>query len=162
MITAARFTVHGTPVPQGSKRVVPTPKGARAIDVNRGPLLAWRQCVIAEALEWLVQDGHATLTGPVGVRATFLLPPPRSLPKRDTGQWTQRRPDLDKLIRAVLDALTIARMFGDDAQVARLEVVKRYALPEEPLSVTIDVEQLAPLHVNGDGVEDPWAQLELW
>lgn len=148
-MVVARFTVHGSPVPQGSKKVVPTPHGARAIDVNRGPLMAWRQSVTDAAVAWRATHGNGDMpwTGPVWVRATFLLPPPKSLPKRDVGQWQRKRPDIDKLTRALLDALTTARLFGDDAQVALLEVSKRYALPEEPLSCTVEASVLDPLAI---------------
>lgn len=58
------------------------------------------------------------------MRARFALPRPRSRPKRD--HWPDRRPDLDKLGRALLDALT-GIVFLDDAQVVALDPTKEYA-----------------------------------
>ena len=39
------------------------------------------------------------------------------------------RPDVDKYIRATLDALTSAGAYGDDAQVVSLRAVKAHAAP---------------------------------
>ena len=39
------------------------------------------------------------------------------------------RPDIDKLARAILDALTDARVWPDDGQVVTMHVEKRYGEP---------------------------------
>jgi crossover junction endodeoxyribonuclease RusA len=69
---------------------------------------------------------------PVYVRLEFVLPRPVSTPKRRTPPAV-KRPDVDKLARAVLDALTSAGALADDSQVVDLHPIKRLAeLDETP------------------------------
>lgn len=60
----------------------------------------------------------------VYVWIAFYMPRPASLPKRQTDMV--KRPDIDKLGRACLDALTDV-CFEDDSQVINLYMYKRYA-----------------------------------
>ena len=98
----------GAPAPQGSKRHV---GGGRLVESSRavGP---WREAVRAETQR--AASGHS-LRGAVGVRLSFILPRPRShyrtgrnahLLRDSAPVWPASRPDLDKLVRAVLDGLT--------------------------------------------------------
>jgi Holliday junction resolvase RusA-like endonuclease len=76
--------------------------------------------------------GDPRLTGPVFVRATFWLPV-ADVTVKGSG-------DLDKLLRSVLDALTRAGVYGDDAQVTRSEQVKYGCLDGEPMGVLLEFE----------------------
>lgn len=89
---------------------------------HRSGLVAWRHAIGDQAR--IAMGFLPALDGPVAVRARFALPRPRSRPKRD--HWPDRRPDLDKLGRALLDALT-GIVFLDDAQVVALDPTKEYA-----------------------------------
>jgi Holliday junction resolvase RusA-like endonuclease len=60
---------------------------------------------------------------PVSVRITFLMPRPKTV-KRHTPTVP---PDIDKLCRAVLDALTDVGVWVDDSQVVDLGATKIYA-----------------------------------
>lgn len=51
------------------------------------------------------------------------------------------RPDLDKLVRAVCDPLTM-RVYHDDSQIVLLVASKRFCNPQEPEGVYITIEQL--------------------
>jgi Holliday junction resolvase RusA-like endonuclease len=62
---------------------------------------------------------------------------PRSAPK--SRLWPDRKPDLDKLERGCLDALTSAAVIEDDARVVRLSSWKRYALPGEATGVGVTI-----------------------
>jgi len=111
------FAVLGTPAPQGSKRHV-----GRGIMVESCKALApWRESVIWAARE---ARGDVTINGPVAVAIVFYLPRPKSAPKRVTVPF--RKPDLDKLCRGVLDALTIAGVIDDDALVVLLHARKLF------------------------------------
>ena len=96
----------------------------------------WRQDVAAAALD--AMRGLPMLTGPLGMTVVFTLPKPLSAPKRRR-TWPCRRPDLDKLLRSTLDALT-GEVFADDAQIVSLRAAKAY--PREfdsgPQSGTLD------------------------
>jgi Holliday junction resolvase RusA-like endonuclease len=133
--TQLTFTVRGRPVPQGG--LTAYARGSRAILTHkrRPELEAWRSAIAAAASEAI---GDAPLIeGPVAVSATFVLERPRShfLPanarrptpelRLDAPVWHAGKPDLDKLVRALLDALT-AVVIRDDSQVASLGATKHY------------------------------------
>ena len=63
------------------------------------------------------------------------MPRPKSAPKRSTPAAI-KRPDIDKLARAVLDALT-GVWLEDDSHVVCLRATKRIALPGELPGVAI-------------------------
>lgn len=63
---------------------------------------------------------------PVAVRLHFYVQRPKSAPKRIVLPAT--RPDIDKLARAVLDAMTSV-VFVDDALVVDLQIVKSFGAP---------------------------------
>lgn len=114
----------GLPQQQGSKN----PWGGEA---NK-KLAPWRGHVTQTVGEaW----GDAPLLlGPVEMRVTFAFPRPKghygsgrnaSVLKPNAPMYKTSAPDLDKLVRAIGDALT-ARVFRDDAQVAVWVVRKVY------------------------------------
>lgn len=139
------FTVRGLPVPQGSGRSFVA--GGKAVHVTTSaPLLAWRGAIAAEARD-AVSGG--LLTGPIGVEFAFrpaarpashYLPANTRRPVRvlrlDAPVWHTGRPDVDKLARAGLDALS-AVAFDDDCRVAWLLVTKRW--PDEGEAPGVDV-----------------------
>lgn len=117
------FRVYGTPIPQGSMRgFVARGKGkARVILTSANTKTEpWRQDVAAQALAAKVP--HITI-GPVHLTVTFFMPHPVSRPKKCT--HPDVRPDLDKLVRAILDALT-GIAWRDDAQVCTIIAAKVY------------------------------------
>lgn len=126
--------VAGTPAPQGSKRVF----NGHVVDVNPRALKEWRELVAHEAQRYGVQRIE---TEPVQITLDFYFSRPKAH-FRANGQikdsaphYPATRPDIDKLARAVLDALT-GVAFRDDAQVARLDVRKRYA-DNDPTGVRV-------------------------
>lgn len=130
--------VLGIPVPQGSKRVF----HGHLVDVNHAKLRDWRAAV-ANAIR-----RENVLTGPVSVKLDFYLPRPQG--HYGTGRNAQvlrpsapivpqTKPDIDKLVRACLDALT-GMAFRDDSQVAMLQARKFYADERQP-GVHIEIEE---------------------
>ena len=75
--------------------------------------------------------------GPVTVRIDFHLPRPKTLPKRV--KYHCKKPDLDKLARGSLDAMT-GTLWTDDAQVVDLHVVKHYAGTQPQACVFVEGE----------------------
>jgi crossover junction endodeoxyribonuclease RusA len=129
-----RIEVAGIPAPQGSKRHV---GGGRMVEMSRavGP---WREAVRAEtqrALAALPNNGCASglgsfAHGPKRVDICFYLPRPKSAPR--SVEFPVKRPDLDKLVRAVLDGMTAGGAWPDDSEVIEITAQKVFASSRGP------------------------------
>jgi Holliday junction resolvase RusA-like endonuclease len=119
------FEVVGDPVPQGSKRAFLPPGQTRPVivDDNKGPLRTWRDTMRSAATDAMGQQPLPYFDGPVAVRLTFRLVQPKTVKR----VYPAVKPDLDKLVRAALDAFTSARVWQDDAQVVQILTSKVYA-----------------------------------
>lgn len=119
------MTIHvfiaGDPAPQGSKRHV---GGGRMVESSK-QVKPWRSD-IRSALLTAAGDPAEKFDGPVHVTMTFVMRRPKSAPKRSTPPATKKA-DIDKLARAVLDAVTSAGVWRDDRQVIGMYAGKRLA-----------------------------------
>lgn len=131
--------VVGIPVPQGSKRVF----NGRLVDVNHSKLRDWRALVATS-----LPTQQTLLAGPVSVRLDFYLPRPKghfgsgrnaAVLRPSAPLYPAVKPDIDKLVRACLDALT-GMAFRDDSQVVSLHARKLFADGRHP-GVHIEVEE---------------------
>lgn len=117
--------VPGEPAPQGSTRAFVV-NGHANITHDNSKTLPWRTAIQAEILR---QAGKLRIefpeSEPVSLSMEFVLPRPKSEPKTRTRPHT-RKPDGDKLARAVGDALS-GLVYRDDAQVTRMTWSKRTA-----------------------------------
>jgi len=111
--------VPGVPVPQGSMSCV----NGRMFHSNKS-LPAWRKAV-QEALEGEIVG--AAFSGAVYAYLTFILPRPPSVARIKPCV----KPDLDKLVRAVLDAVEAAAVLHNDSQVCEMHAIKRYVRENE-------------------------------
>lgn len=118
------FTVYGVPVPQGSTKAF-LPKGWKRpiVTADNKRTKPWRQAIIDASLG--AMDGRAPIEGPAHLVVCFYLPRPKSAPRRVVEPT--KRPDLDKLVRAVSDALTSAGVWRDDDQVVFVSARKVFA-----------------------------------
>jgi Holliday junction resolvase RusA-like endonuclease len=117
--------VRGTPAPQGSKSYKGHRAGKPVLVESCAAVPAWREAVVTAAREAMRRAGFITMSAPSIVVIDFYLARPASAPKRRT--VPDRRPDLDKLIRSTLDALTTAGVIEDDARVVEITARKHYA-----------------------------------
>ena len=78
---------------------------------------------------------------PVSVKLEFVMRRPKSAPKRTTPPAT-KKPDLDKLTRAVFDAITSAGVWDDDSQVVDAHISKRIANLDEVSGCWIELTKL--------------------
>ena len=134
------FQVHGLPVPQGSTRSWLV-NGKPIITSTAKGLSTWRR-LVADVAQRFAPD--EPWEGPVGVDLHFGLPKPKSAPKKRR-VWPDKRPDLDKLTRAVLDALTYV-VFADDSQVVEIRATKDYGAP----GVAVEIHRIADLDPPGE------------
>jgi Holliday junction resolvase RusA-like endonuclease len=132
------FTVFGfEPRPQGSKKYVGTRRTAAGnnipliIEASPG-LPVWRKAVADAVIQAMQDSGDLSkFEGAVKVEAVFYLTRRKSVKRA----LPIVPPDVDKLSRSLLDACK--GVWGDDAQVVRLEVSKKYATGEPGVAVTI-------------------------
>jgi len=131
------FFAPGIPITQGSKTPMGVKSGKCIMVESAKGLKPWREAVKYAAIAEKNPD-WIPFTGPVKLSALFAFPRPKNHYKGNdpTRELKPGAPfyhylsqkDLDKLLRAVFDALTQANVYRDDGQVAALEhVVKRYA-----------------------------------
>jgi crossover junction endodeoxyribonuclease RusA len=116
------IVVEGTPVPQGSFRHI----GNGRIIAANPKLNAWRQTIADQVSE---KTAVRLIDGFCRVDLVFTLPRPKSVPKSRRTRPTTK-PDLDKLVRAALDAISLPRyvqLLTDDSIVTDLHAAKRYA-----------------------------------
>lgn len=127
-----RLFVPGRPAPQGSKRHV-----GNGIMIESSKAVApWRTAVAWHASQLYTGP---VLDGALAVEIEFVMPRPASCPKRSTPAAT-KRPDLDKLARAVLDALT-GLVWRDDSLITDLHPIKRLAEIGEQTGAHITVNE---------------------
>lgn len=124
MAAPLTFTVLGEPIPKGSTKAFYVPKLKRAIVTHDNPRTrTWAQSVLEAAIA--AYGNAAPLDGPVALTLRFYLPKPKSAPKRLVDQV--KKPDLDKLVRALKDGLTRAGIYHDDSQVVATVASKYFA-----------------------------------
>jgi Holliday junction resolvase RusA-like endonuclease len=127
--------VIGTPAPQGSKSYKGHRAGKPVLVESCAAVTAWRQAVECAAREAMRRTGFTTMFGPSTITVDFYLARPGSVPKRRT--VPDRRPDLDKLVRSTLDALTTAGTLQDDARVVEICARKHYASDVAGARITV-------------------------
>lgn len=129
-----RVFVPGQPAPQGSKRHV----GHGIMVESCKQVKPWRSDIRSHLLDAAGQPLHVFGDAPVHVSLEFIMRRPKSAPKRTTPPAV-KKPDLDKLARAVLDAISSAGVWGDDSQVVSARLKKRIALVGEQSGCWIDI-----------------------
>lgn len=131
----------GQPAPQGSKRAVGRRRNGSTILIESSKRLKpWRETV-RDALI-IAYGEREQLVGAVFVQLDFVLPRPKHLIGKPTPPHVVK-PDFDKLIRAVCDAITFSGTWKDDSQVTDSAISKRYAQDGEESGVLILIRSLS-------------------
>lgn len=134
MTPAFQAFVPGIPRPQGSKRHV---GGGRMIESSKY-VKAWREKV--SQISKHAHRGREPLTGPQRLDLVLVMPARKKEPH--PGSWHTVKPDLDKLIRAIDDALTTAGIITDDSTITAITAIKRRAKKDEPPGAHITLTPL--------------------
>lgn len=127
MSDGVSFSVRGTPMPKGSTTRMPNgatlPAGTTD---SRRRMAEWRNDVRHEAQRQM--DGRVPFDGAVRLFVDFALLPPKTTIRKYQWGWLPhtRKPDADKLLRMVCDALT-GVVWRDDSQACIIAVNKHYA-----------------------------------
>ena len=123
------FKVNGQPKPQPRPRAFV--RGGRASVYNPDSAKEWKNAV-RYAVHGLI---NKPISRPVNVCLEFYMPRPKShyrsgkfshVLKDSAPRRHVKTPDVDNLAKAVLDALTNANAWVDDAQVVTLLVTKQW------------------------------------
>ena len=134
------FRVFGIPAPQGSKRHV----GRGIMIESSSKVKPWRESVKGAAIEdgQMFERDQALA---ISIDFIFKRPPSVSQKKRPNHIVT---PDLDKLVRSTMDALTQAGTWADDSQVVWLQASKQYSSsPAERPGAWIQIVQSLDGHL---------------
>lgn len=137
------FVVDGAPAPQGSKTVASTKAGGSFVRDDNRALGPWRNAVAARAREAMA--GRAPLAGPLELDVAFVFARPKAHYRtgKRAGElkasapiYCDKRPDLDKLVRAVGDAIT-GIVVVDDALIVEMRARKAYGSPSAHIAVRV-------------------------
>jgi Holliday junction resolvase RusA-like endonuclease len=129
------FVVDGVPAPKGSKN----PFGGESNPRTK----PWQAAVATEAAR--AMDGREIMAGPMRLQVTFWFPRPKNhfgtgrnieKLKETAAHFHTSKPDIDKLVRAVGDALS-GTVFRDDAQIVEMRAIKLYTSTGARALVTV-------------------------
>jgi Holliday junction resolvase RusA-like endonuclease len=111
-----KIFIPGLPVQEGNITPWGTHREGERLD-------DWRRAI---AFGYRGLGGECYLSGPVTVFAKFGMKPPKGKLPNDRQGYPTVRPDLEKLARAVMDALE-GHAYKNDAQVVDQVISKRYS-----------------------------------
>lgn len=135
--------VGGTPATKGSYRPVTNRASGKTllVGMNRNEH-AWRRRVAAVVRSQWFREHPSTpmpcVDEPLLVVADFYLPRPKSVHRA----LPSVSPDIDKLARCLLDALTDSRLIKDDSRIVSLDTTKHYATCDEEIGVGLTVRTI--------------------
>jgi crossover junction endodeoxyribonuclease RusA len=148
MAAALAFTVFGVPLTKGNHRALLL-KGMKfpvITETNRN-VASWQQLVAEganDALRRRPPEDRVMFAAGVRVTIAFYLPRPKKFHKRGVFVPHVTTPDIDRLCRAILDALSSVA-YADDKQVTELITGKYYAAIDAPARVDVAVEAAPPI-----------------
>lgn len=134
------FAVPGKPVGKGRPRAA---KRGKFIQLYTPEKTASYESLV-KLSGWEAMSGQAPLCGPLHATIKVLVvPPPSWSKKKRTEALTgvllpETKPDLDNIVKSVLDALNDVCFF-DDKQVARLYASKEYAMTD---MVSVEIKRI--------------------
>ena len=138
------FTVYGKPQQMGSKTAFV--RGGKAIltDTNRERIQTWHSSIAAAAAA--AMNGQPIMHGPVRVAVEFWFSRPSShfrtgknanLLSRSSPEFHAQTPDVDKLLRCLLDGMS-GVVYSDDRQVFETFASRKWTISQSKADVIID------------------------
>lgn len=141
MMQPIQFFVEG--LPKGQPRPKAFVRGGHAAVYDPGTAEGWKGQVAVAARAFLPP---APILGPLKLTLGFWLPRPKAhyLTGKRAGElrndaplFHTGKPDADNFAKAVMDALTMLRLWQDDSQISVLHVYKLYQAGRTGCFVTI-------------------------
>jgi crossover junction endodeoxyribonuclease RusA len=134
------FFVPGLPISKGSAKAFVNKHTGRAIVTqdNRELQKPWAYKISLAAKQEL--KGSKPAEGPVMIELSFYFDRPKSH-RNIVNSWHVFKPDADKLLRCVLDALT-GVCWKDDSQVCAIQVMKCYDDDKTGQGVQINLKEI--------------------
>lgn len=139
------FVARGVPIPQGSKTIMKSKRSEKSwlVDNNAKKLRTWRECVANAGVNAMqgrdpLRNVKVIMVFNVGERPKSYFTS-KGKPSSKWRMYPNKKPDVDKLIRAVLDSLT-GVCFADDAEVVQVCALKRFGNP----GVWIKIQEVQP------------------
>jgi len=132
-VTNFSIWVPGKPTPQGSKKAFVINNRAVLVDASGGNK-EWRKKVTDTVK---AHEQYIRYKGAVNVKLAFYMEKAKS---NKTG-FMMQKPDIDKLARSVLDALTDSEIIEDDSRVVHLTCSKTWADEQPGVLITISQEK---------------------
>ena len=147
------FDVQGIPAPKGSTRSFRNKKTGGTVTTGDNPnTKPWQL-----AVGWCAKDamcGAPLMGGPVSVGVVFRMPRPKGHYRKDLSLRPSApahhtvKPDLDKLLRAVFDALKHVAWL-DDSQVVSLGRCEKRYVSDESAGARVVVEPVGAVPAGG-------------
>jgi Holliday junction resolvase RusA-like endonuclease len=137
-----KLTIYGRPAQMGSKRAFVRAGRAVLVNDNSDRLRQWYNAVASVAAE--AMQGAELLGGPVRLTARFYFKRPKSHfgrhgLKESAPKLHAQKPDLDKLLRLLCDALS-STVYRDDSQIVEYgDVSRRWTTDQERAVVLIEL-----------------------
>ena len=139
------FHVVGEPAPQGSMKAFTNKNPGRAILPHNKPQQLKNCGLMCSTAAQESMKGRPPYRGPVYIRLEFMLKRPKG--HYGTGRNADRlkdsapgfptgKPDLDKLVRGVCDALKDI-VWADDSQVCQILAFKNYTVKQPGCKITV-------------------------
>jgi len=125
------FFVPGIPVPKGSAKAFVVKGRAIVTQDNGAKQKPWASAISFTAKHQM--GAERPFAGPIAISLLFIMPRPKghygsgknsAVVKESSPQHHVTKPDLDKLIRCVKDALT-GVVWGDDSQVCEITLARK-------------------------------------
>ena len=123
------FIITGTPKPQSRPKFFRNRAGYMG---TYSPKTDWFNIVYSEILKQKEEFYKGIkLKGEIEIHINFFMPIPSSLSNKKKKQlelnYHTKKPDIDNLIKAVLDAINYTNLWEDDSHIWKIVSEKRYS-----------------------------------
>jgi len=142
----AELTIPGTPVAQGRPRARRHGDGVQVYDPPKTAKWKRGACIVMRAAAPKPLPLCEPDT-PLGVEVVVIHARPKSMSLlRQPGPvWKTSKPDVDNILKALLDAGGMAGLWHDDAQIVRLDARKVWRGSDQKPGITLRVYALDDL-----------------